>query len=62
MEVPSPQEQGSGMLMRVGRILGRNMPLFDVILCVDVCDTVMRSCVNRQKDVRTVNGQTEPLC
>lgn len=50
------------MLMRVGRILGRNMLLFDVILCVDVCDTVMRSCVNRQKDVRTVNGQTEPLC
>lgn len=42
VEVPSPQEQGSGMLMRVGRILGRNVLLFDVILCVDVCDTVMR--------------------
>lgn len=42
MAVPSPQEQGSGAIMRVRRVLGRNVLLFDVILCVDVCDTVMR--------------------
>lgn len=42
MEVSSPQEQGSGAIMRVRRILGRNVLLFDVTLCVDVCDMVMR--------------------
>lgn len=38
----SLQEQGSGAIMRMGRILGRNALLFDVILCADVCDMVMR--------------------